>query len=368
VSSTNESSQAGGLARYDSTKSYRWNFDHAPRQTARALTSDIAVPGQWNFLGLPVASPLGVAAGPLLNGDWCLHYAALGFDVLTYKTVRSGQRDCYPLPNLQPVRCDRMTDAQSRVAPCEAMHGSWAVSFGMPSSSPEKWRSDIERTRKQLSADKVLSVSVVGTIQPEWDLPRLAEDYAICARWAVESGADCIEANFSCPNVATCDGQLYQDADQSCLVATVIRDAIRSTPLIIKIGFVPPNLSPRPLVTALSGIADALSMTNSISAKVGISDGPLMFDGQPRGICGAAIRDSSIDQIRRFADEIAGLKSPLKLIGVGGISAAAHVQSYLRAGAHACHLATSVMVDPSVGLRIRGGLKQFASLDQLAGR
>ena len=40
-------------------------------------------------------------------------------------------------------------------------------------------------------------------------------DYAQCARWAVESGADCVEANFSCPNVATCDGQLYQDARQA---------------------------------------------------------------------------------------------------------------------------------------------------------
>ncbi len=364
MSSTSESIQAGELARYDWTKSYRWNFDHAPRQPASVAKSDIDVPGQWDFVGLPVASPLGVAAGPLLNGDWCLHYAALGFDVLTYKTVRSGQRDCYPLPNLQPVSCNQMTEAQSCVAPCKAMRGSWAVSFGMPSSPPEKWRSDIERTRKQLPADKVLSVSVVGTIRPDWDLRRLAEDYAICARWAVESGADCIEANFSCPNVSTCDGQLYQDADQSRLVATVIREAIGTTPLIIKIGFVPPNVSPQPLVTALSGIVDALAMTNSISAKVGKSTELLMFDGQPRGICGDAIRDSSIDQVRRFAEETARQNSPLKLIGVGGISAATHVESYLRAGAHACHLATSVMVDPSVGIRIRKSLKQSDSLDQ----
>jgi dihydroorotate dehydrogenase len=365
---TNESSQPGGLARYDWTKSYRWNFDHAPRQPACVPTGDITVPGQWSFLGIPVASPLGVAAGPLLNGDWCLHYAALGFEVLTYKTVRSGQRDCYPLPNLQPVDCDRMIGADSSVAPCEAMRGSWAVSFGMPSSPPEKWRSDIERTRTQLPSDKVLSVSVVGTVQPEWSLDRLAQDYAICARWAVESGADCIEANFSCPNVSTCDGQLYQDADQSRLVASVIRESIGATPLIIKIGFVPPDVSPQPLVSGLSDIADALSMTNSISAKVRTAEGAMMFDGQPRGICGDAIRDSSIDQVRRFAEEIARQDSTLKLIGVGGICSAEHVQSYLRAGAHACHLATSVMVDPSVGLRIRSSLNQLESLDQRPGR
>jgi hypothetical protein len=43
------------------------------------------VPGHWTFCGLPVASPLGMPAGPLLNSRWILHYAALGFDVLTYK-------------------------------------------------------------------------------------------------------------------------------------------------------------------------------------------------------------------------------------------------------------------------------------------
>ena len=53
------------------------------------------MPGQWQFCGLPVNSPLGVAAGPLLNGRWCLYYASLGFDVLTYKTVRSRRRECY---------------------------------------------------------------------------------------------------------------------------------------------------------------------------------------------------------------------------------------------------------------------------------
>ena len=41
------------------------------------------------FLGHSLFAPIGVAAGPLLNGAWCLHYASLGFDLLTYKTVRT---------------------------------------------------------------------------------------------------------------------------------------------------------------------------------------------------------------------------------------------------------------------------------------
>jgi dihydroorotate dehydrogenase len=311
------------------------------------------VPGQWDFLGIPVGSPLGIAAGPLLNGAWCLHYARLGFDVLTYKTVRSRERACYPLPNLQPVACPQMNGTEQQVPAVPTMQGSWAVSFGMPSSDPDVWRRDVERTRDQLARDQVLCVSVVGTVSDGWDLQRLAEDYALCARWAVESGADCVEANFSCPNVSTCDGQLYQNAQQSQQVAKVIRDSIGTTPLIIKIGFVPPEHSAETLVRALGGIVDALSMTNSIAAKVGREGGELMFDGQQRGICGDAIRNRSVDQVRRFAEAISRQKSPLRLIGVGGIHQGEHVQDYLNAGAHACHLATAVMVDPAVGLQIR---------------
>ena len=80
------------LPAYDPRQTYDWNYDHAPEAPLR---EEAAVPGQWDFCGLPVGSPLGIAAGPLLNGKWILYYAALGFDVLTYKTVRSRARACY---------------------------------------------------------------------------------------------------------------------------------------------------------------------------------------------------------------------------------------------------------------------------------
>jgi dihydroorotate dehydrogenase (NAD+) catalytic subunit len=338
------------LPRYDPTKTYRWNYDHAPEPTAVSVP---AVSGRWNFCGLPVESPLGIAAGPLLNGKWCLTYAALGFDVLTYKTVRSAERACYPLPNLQPVSCENLSGDETRVTPAEQMHGSWAVSFGMPSSAPEIWRRDIEWTRANLSTTKVLCVSVVGTIQDGWTLDDLAEDYALCARWAVESGADCIETNFSCPNVSTCDGQLYQDAEQSRHVAKAVREAIGTVPLILKIGHLRTDESIAALLAGVGDLVDGLAMTNSIATTVGESASDLMFDRQLRGICGEAIRDASVSQTRRFAEAIQDRSLPIKLIGVGGIGTAADVRRYLDAGAHACHLATSAMINPAVGIEIR---------------
>src|SRR5262249_46205729 len=155
---------------------------------------------------------------PLLNGRWILYYAALGFDVLTYKTTRSAARDCYSLPNLQPVDVKRMQSAGGELRAIDEMHGSWAVSFGMPSMAPDVWRADVEWTRGRLPNDKVLSVSVVASPRPDWSVDDLAGDFARCAKWAVESGADCVETNFSCPNVATSDGQLYQQPREAGIV------------------------------------------------------------------------------------------------------------------------------------------------------
>src|SRR5262245_27220818 len=143
------------LPRYDWHQSYDWNYEQAP---AAPSLSEPLLSGPWNFCGLPVASPLGIAAGPLLNGGWILYYAALGFDVLTYKTVRSRHRACYPLPNLQPVEADRISDDKDSLPISTDMHGSWAVSFGMPSKPPDIWRADVEATRRTLPREKLLSV------------------------------------------------------------------------------------------------------------------------------------------------------------------------------------------------------------------
>jgi len=339
--------------RYDIQQDYAWNYQHAPDLIDLPVPD---VPGRWIFLGKPVASPLGISAGPLLNGKWILYYAKLGFDVLTYKTVRSTKRDCYELPNLTPVNIDQMTGQESELSTSTQMLGSWAVSFGMPSAAPEVWRKDIEWTRDNLSGDQILSVSVVGTIQAGWSLTDLAEDYAQCARWAVESGADCIETNFSCPNVSTADGQLYQECQSAAVVAESVRQAIGDSPYLIKIGHQPDCAAAAMLLNSVAPYVDGLAMTNSIATTVKDEAGQLMFDGQPRGICGDAIRTASIQQTKMFSQIIQENDFNIKIVGVGGIHSAEHVKEYLNAGAESVQLATAVMTDPEVGTKVRSEL------------
>lgn len=342
---------------YDTTKSWKWNLDHSPELPGTACHLP-AVEGDWRWCGIAVDSPLGVPAGPLLNGAWLLYYAHLGFDILVYKTVRSVTRDCYPLPNLVPVEAADLSIPHSTVPQSEQMNGSWAVSFGMPSQSADVWRRDVEETRRQLPPGKVLVVSVVGTqnesiADPAASLDHLADDFAQCAAWAVESGAHGVEANFSCPNVSTSDGQLFQQPEAAGQVAERIRNAIGAAPLVLKVGRVHDTEDAEDLLRAIAPFANGLAMTNSIAARVMDCQGQLLFDGQPRGICGDATRIASVEQTRLFRTAATQAGVSLDLIGVGGISTATHVQDYLNAGATSVALATAAMINPQIGLQIR---------------
>ncbi len=259
------------------------------------------------------------------------------------------------------MKCGQISDDMTELPAAAEMEGSWAVSYGMPSKEPAVWRADMEATRHALPAGKLLSVSVVATVQDGWSLDDLAADYAQCARWAVEAGADIVETNFSCPNVSTCDGQLYQHPADAAQVVERVREAIGTIPLVVKVGHVPSVENAAQLIDAIGQSVDAIAMTNSVATQVRDQD-TLLFDGQKRGICGAAILEASIAQLKMFAGLIGDQGRNIELIGVGGISSADHVQQCLTAGAHACHIATAAMTDPEIALRIRADLGDYSVL------
>ncbi len=336
--------------RYDWRRTYDWNHQQRPQP---AELAEPVCSGSWRIAGREMPSPLGVAAGPLLHGHWILYYASLGFDLLTYKTVRSRPRSCYELPNLQPVRQRALRQVGQDVPSQSRMRGTWAVSFGMPSQSPDMWRQDVRWTRQRLSREKLLSVSVVASVQPDWSLEDVAQDYARCAGWAVECGADLVEINLSCPNVETCDGQLYQQPEQAAVVARMVKSAIAPTPLLAKIGYLPEDDGAISLLTAIGLHVDALVLVNGFSAHVRDATGQRMFGGQQRGICGRAMREVSLSQLARLHRLKTELQLSTELIGVGGIFDAGDVRDFLAAGASTVQLATAPMLDPLVAFKLR---------------
>ena len=342
------------LPRYDIAQSYDWNYAHAPDPPAGAEAA-AAVPGDWRFCGLPVASPLGMPAGPLLNSRWILYYARLGFDSLTYKTARSAYRACYEPPNLLPVAASRLDGegGEVRAVPDPAGYDTWAISFGMPSKDPAEWRADIDRAKHGLRPGQLMSVSVVASPEAGWSLTQVAADFAQCAEWAADAGADVVEANLSCPNVCTPESDLYLSPDAASEIAAAIRVRIGRTPLALKVGLFPDAERADAVIRAVAPYANALAATNSITAHVAGADGARLFGGLRRGIGGAAIAERCELETEMLARLILEAGVALELISVGGVTTAADVRARLAAGATHVHLATAPMIDPGVGLRIR---------------
>lgn len=358
---------------YDVEQTYDWNYANAPEwdediQSRLAASRHVLEQAEatQSYAGFPVRTAVAVAAGPLLNGRWCLALAAEGFEVVTYKTVRTSARACYAPPNLVAVNSP-LPPHQGRslewVQRSATMHGTWAVSFGMPSREPEVWQNDVTWVRENLPPTHYLAVSVVGTEQADDSLETLASDYASCAVQACRNGADLIELNFSCPNVCSSDGQLFQDPTSAGLVVETVANQLATQnyrqPILVKIGHDADDENLLQLIQALDGVATGCVMTNSLPAVVRDEFGTDLFEGQKRGICGQLTRDTSADQVERFVRLRDANASQLKAIGVGGISDQHDIDHYVAKGAEATQVATAVMIDPDIGRSL--GLKGYRS-------
>jgi hypothetical protein len=120
---------------YRLDRSYQWNYTHAPvLPRTRRLPPG---PGGRLFGNL-LSSSLGIAAGPLMNSKWVEGYARLGFDVLTYATVRSAFTPALALPNIRHVE-NREAAAIVARRPAASGDTTIAVSLGEPSVEPDVW-------------------------------------------------------------------------------------------------------------------------------------------------------------------------------------------------------------------------------------
>ena len=191
-------------------------------------------PGAHLF-GYPLRSPLGVAAGPLLNSKWVEGYARLGFDVLTYATVRSRPVIAHSLPNIRHVDAREQIAIASR-RPSGDGDATLAVSLGLPSVEPDVWRRDVRRAKERLGQGQILVVSVVGTSDPADGPDPFIADYVRCAEWAAEAGADVVEVHLAVPNPFGEPGQMvYEHVALSARILYRVRTSI-PVPVVAKFG------------------------------------------------------------------------------------------------------------------------------------
>jgi dihydroorotate dehydrogenase len=341
---------------YDVARSYEENYQAGP--LIQTFPPPRTITPKQTFIGFPVNSLLGVPAGPLLNANWILAYAALGFDLLVYKTVRTASAPSHPNPNcvfLQVTEDIFPADfgkqlVSTPIPPASHDKISITNSFGMPSRDPKLWQDDVQIAKRGISPGQVLIVSVVGT--PGASDGDLAADYAKGALLAKEAGADMVEINLSCPNVATGEGSVYTDPDFSSKICKTVKQAIGSVPLIIKIGYLDDPVVLAKVVRANAPHIDAISGINTLSFEVVDAAGaPALPGRKTSGVCGAAIRGCSMAQAARVVALKERERYDFSIIGVGGIMTTDHIRQYFRLGVDAVMSATGAMWDPYLAYR-----------------
>lgn len=326
---------------YDIDKTYAENAADGPFFNGPFLQRE--KPSTFhNFLGIQVRSLIGVPAGPLLNSKWIALAGKLGFDIPTYKTIRSEAHPGHRLPNIRFVGAEGNQIDQ----PGSLEDLTITNSFGMPSKSPEFLLEDIEKANRSLSTGQVMIVSVVGT--PNRGVS-FAEDFVRAALLAKEAGAKIIEANFSCPNVERSEGMLYQAPETVHEYARLIAKAIHPIPLVIKVGvFANEHQMKSVLLAAARGGAQAICGINSVSMPV---FPPLDEARKTSGVCGGAIREIALQFIQIAAKIIEEDRLDLTLLGCGGIMLPEHFALFFKAGSDVAMTATGMMWDPYLAMR-----------------
>lgn len=348
---------------YKIEKSYQENLEQGPFFTGTIPVRRWPESSTWvDFLGHKVASRIGVPAGPLLNANWVILAAQLGFDIVTYKTIRSQKHSAHPVPNMVYIAnkgsirhggSDIVVEAKQPPVSMEEL--ALTNSFGIPSQGPEFLVQDIAKAKKALHEGQVMIVSIVGTPREGEDF---VEDFVQAARVARAGGAEIIEADFSCPNVVSKEGSIHLDPVAISMISRAIVKEIKDIPLVIKLGVIPTKEKLREvMVAAKRADVRAVCGINTVSKKVIKEDGTpaLGANRLTAGVCGGPIREEALHFIRMARAVNREEKLDLTLMLTGGAVLPEHFDLFLAEGADIAMSGVGMMWDPYLAMRYHGG-------------
>ena len=228
---------------------------------------------------------------------------------------------------------------------------------------------EIFRRLKRNYPTKFILASIMGQNDAEWEeLARLCQ----------ENGADAIELNFSCPNMA--DGGLGSDIGQVPELVKRFTAAARrgaSIPILAKLTPNVARMSPA-AEAALQGGADGIAAINTIKSVIGVN--PHTYVSSPAvhgmsavgGYSGCAVKPIAL----RFLTELG--QNPaltgMHLSAMGGVESWQDALEFLLLGADSIQVTTAVMQygyriidDLKAGLNLYLAEKGFQSVSELKG-
>lgn len=229
---------------------------------------------------------------------------------------------------------------------------------------------EVLRRLKQDFPSKVIIVSIMGQNDEEW---------ALLTKRACEAGADIIECNFSCPQMAA-EG-MGSDVGQD---PELVR---HYTEVVVQNSTVPvmPKMTPNiqditiPAVAGKQGGAKAIAAINTIKCLTGIDEDTLVSYPSVAGKCsvsgysGKAVKPIGL----KFMYDMTSCKAlqDVEFSGIGGIETWKDALEYMLLGCRNVQITTAIMQygyriidDLIAGMESYLAEKGYASLEQVVGK
>ena len=322
---------------------------------------EVPLPGEENRLatqlcGIPLENPFLLSSSVVASTyDMCARAFEAGWAGVAFKTVCSFD----------------IHEASPRFSAITGDNGSIIGFKNIEQLSDHSVAENMEifRKLKENYPTKFILASIMGQNDAEWEeLARLCE----------ENGADAVELNFSCPNMA--DGGLGSDIGQVPeLVERFTAAARRGTSIPILAKLTPNVAVMSPAAEAAKrGGADGLAAINTIKSIIGVN--PHTYVSAPAvhgrsavgGYSGNAVKPIAL----RFIAELGQNPelSDMHLSAMGGVETWKDALEFIMLGAGSIQVTTAVMQygyriieDLKAGLNMYLAEKGFASVEEACG-
>ena len=350
---------------YDPLKSYEENYDKGPfggfadgkvfKQTGK--------PG-YEYHGHKVYLPFGIPAGPLLNSNYIKAAFEKGFDICVYKTVRSDFYPSHPFPNILSVHTNGDLTLEKLEKPLLAdTHYEEPIaitnSFNVPSKTVEVWQTDMKKALGYAGKGQILVGSFMGTVRPNQTKQEFIDDWAVTAKFVLETGVSVVEADLSCPNNGA-EGLVCYDIETTGQICKGIRKVIGKVPFILKVGYYREDSKLQELAQIAHEYGNGICAINTLQGIIVDKDGNQALPGKTRataGVCGEPIKWAGLDMVKRLKEIRKKHNYSFSIEGTGGVTKPEDYFAYKNAGADMVFSATGAMWNPSLAEEIKNRLQ-----------
>ncbi len=244
---------------------------------------------------------------------------------------------------------------------CFAIEGGLLNAIGLANPGAAAEAELLAETQARL---RPLGVPLIASI-----FAGTVEEFGRMAALIAPSGADLLEVNISCPNVADDYGEPFA---ASCPTAAAVTAAVRAEvdmPLVLKLAPNVPNIGRIAQAVVDAGAAAICAVNTMPGMVIDPTSGQPVLDNRSGGLSGDALRPVAVHavyQVRAAVD--------VPIIGTGGVSTAAHALELLSAGATAVGIGSAVYAaGPGLFAQVRDQLAAWLlehdlTLDAVRGR